>query len=179
MLAKLQTAKLASYCSACFNRFGSRMIEITPASPNEYPDICCMINELLEEIIEKWGEGANEFDESAALHSLEEGIANNKLWIFVAKDGQKLVGMISLVESFALYAGGTYGTITELYIREPHRSQKIGKLLIDQVVEFAKQKKWQRLEVTTPPLPAFDRSLNFYRKYDFEISGGCKLKLPV
>ena len=155
------------------------MIEVSPALPEEFPEICTMINELLDEIIREWGQGANEFNESHALRSLEKGIESGNFWVFVAKDRQQLVGLISLVESFALYAGGTYGTITELYIREPYRSQKIGKQLIDQVVEFAKQEKWQRLEVTTPPLPAFERSLNFYRKYDFQISGGCKLKLPV
>ena len=36
---------------------------------------------------------------------------------------------------------------------------------------------WTRLEVTTPPLPQFDRTLAFYEREGFAISGGCKLKI--
>ena len=37
----------------------------------------------------------------------------------------------------------------------------------------------ERLEVTTPPLPEFERTLSFYETNNFEISGGRKLKTDI
>lgn len=49
-------------------------------------------------------------------------------------------------------------------------------MLIQSVKDFADEKGWKRLEVTTPPLPQFDATLSFYEREGFEISGGRKLK---
>jgi hypothetical protein len=38
---------------------------------------------------------------------------------------------------------------------------------------------WKRLEVTTPPLSLFERSLSFYTREGFSITGGRKLKLAL
>ena len=72
-----------------------------------------------------------------------------------------------------------YGTIPELFVRPKWRSLAIGKALIQQAVSFGESKGWKRLEVTTPPLPEFDKTLNFYKANGFEISGGRKLKIDV
>lgn len=155
------------------------MIEIAPVTIGEYPEACSMIGELLDEIVQLSGQGFSEFDESSTLRLMAEGISSGNCWVWVAKEAQQLVGLISLSESFALYAGGKFGTITELYIRKPHRSKKVGERLIHEATQFAKQMNWQRLEVTTPPLPEFSRTLNFYQSNSFQISGGCKLKLSI
>ena len=84
-----------------------------------------------------------------------------------------------MYESYALYAEGAYGTIPELYIKKEYRSLNIGKLLLKQAKEFAISKNWKRLEVTTPPLPQFDRTLSFYEDNSFEIAGGRKLKTDI
>lgn len=84
-----------------------------------------------------------------------------------------------MYESYALYAEGAYGTIPELYIKKDYRSLNIGKLLLEKAKEFAISKKWKRLEVTTPPLPQFDRTLSFYEDNSFEIAGGRKLKTDI
>ena len=86
---------------------------------------------------------------------------------------------MSLYESYALYSEGAYGTIPELYVRSGYRSKNIGKKLLECAMKFAKGKGWQRLEVTTPPLPQFDKTLSFYKTNGFEISGGRKLKVDV
>jgi len=38
---------------------------------------------------------------------------------------------------------------------------------------------WTRLEVTTPPLPQFDKTLAFYTREGFSITGGRKLKVVL
>ena len=89
------------------------------------------------------------------------------------------VGFLALSESYALYTAGVYGTIPEFYVRPTHRSQGIGAALLAEARQIGRQRGWQRLEVATPPLPQFDRTLNFYQHNQFTISGGRKLKLEL
>jgi GNAT superfamily N-acetyltransferase len=79
----------------------------------------------------------------------------------------------------SLYAEGVYGTIPEFYVRPSHRSQGIGTALIDQSKMVGAARGWRCLEVTTPPLPQFDRTLAFYQRHGFRILGGRKMKLEL
>jgi len=60
-----------------------------------------------------------------------------------------------------------------------YRSKEVGKLLIQEIVEFAKEKEWKRLELCTPPVPEFDRTVDFYKSNGFEITSGYKVKYTV
>ncbi|MDF0673971.1 MAG: GNAT family N-acetyltransferase [Nitrospira sp.] len=80
---------------------------------------------------------------------------------------------------YALYTGGVYGTIPEFYVRSAYRSQGIGSALLAEAKRISRQRGWKRLEVTTPPLPHFDRTLCFYQRNHFALSGGRKLKLEL
>jgi len=60
-----------------------------------------------------------------------------------------------------------------------YRSQYIGRELINEIVNFAKNKQWKRLELCTPPLPEFDRTVKFYQANGFEITGGYKMKYAI
>jgi hypothetical protein len=44
---------------------------------------------------------------------------------------------------------------------------------------FGFDPNWTRLEVTTPPLPQFDRALAFYQRGGFGISGVRKMKVDL
>jgi hypothetical protein len=48
---------------------------------------------------------------------------------------------------------------------------------MSQAKAFGSSRGWKRLEVTTPPLPQFDKTLSFYERVGFEITGGRKLKV--
>ncbi len=52
-------------------------------------------------------------------------------------------------------------------------------MLLDAAREYGVRHGWTRLEVTTPPLPQFDRALAFYEREGFSISGGRKLKVAL
>ncbi len=51
--------------------------------------------------------------------------------------------------------------------------------LLAKAKRIARSKGWTRLEVTTPPLPQFDRTLAFYERQGFSISGGRKMKIEL
>ena len=92
-------------------------------------------------------------------------------WSFLAIDGDEVVGMINLNECSAIYAGGKFGEITELYIKPEFRSKKIGEKLISRAKDFAKEKKWGILEVGAPDVPRCQRTVNFYLNNGFSEIG--------
>ena len=154
-------------------------IEIIKATENDSLDLSIMTGELLQEIMDKINIKAFNFNQKETQNRAKDLISKNLYFVFIAKDKNKSIGFISMYESYALYAEGAYGTIPELYVREEYRSLNIGKLLLEKAKEFAISKNWKRLEVTTPPLPQFDRTLSFYENNSFEISGGRKLKTDI
>jgi len=154
-------------------------IQIIKATKKDSLDLSVMTGELLQEIMDKINIKAFNFNQKETQKRAEELISKELYFVFIAKDKNKSIGFISMYESYALYAEGAYGTIPELYIKKEYRSVNIGKLLLEKAKEFAISKKWKRLEVTTPPLPQFDRTLSFYEDNSFEIAGGRKLKTDI
>ena len=154
-------------------------IKIIKATENNSLDLSIMTGELLQEIMDKIDSKAFNFNKQETQKRAEDLISKNLYFVFIAKDKNKSIGFISMYESYALYAEGGYGTIPELYIKKKYRSLNIGKLLLEKAKEFAISKNWKRLEVTTPPLPQFDRTLSFYENNSFEIAGGRKLKTNI
>ncbi len=156
------------------------MADISSITSDHYDELAIMVGELLEEIMQLIKEPAFEFNHAETALRAKQLIESNKYWVFIALDNNNQpIGFISLYESYALYAEGAYGTIPELYVRPKFRSQNIGKELLDKAIELAQQKKWKQLEVTTPPIPEFARTLQFYREHNFQITGGRKLKLKI
>lgn len=134
---------------------------------------------LLTEIIHRTNVKHFEVDENELVQNVQNFIVDGSMQIFLACDNEYCVGFIGLSEACALYAHGKYGIITELFVIPEYRNKKIGKLLIEQACDIAIKKHWKRLEVTTPSLPEFQKSLDFYVANDFMITGGRKLKLDI
>jgi len=156
-------------------------IEINQIKFSEYEDLAHMVGELLSEIMDKINIKAFNFNAEETKVRAKELVSKEKYWVFIAKDleSDETVGFVSLYESYALYSEGAYGTIPELFVRLDYRSGGVGRKLLQKAMDFGVSKKWKRLEVTTPPLPEFDRTLGFYQANGFEISGGRKLKIDI
>lgn len=153
---------------------------ISKADSSKSTEIAVMVGELLEEIMSAIGIKAFNFDLAETAARLKDFLSQEKYFVFVARatDGTAL-GFIALYESYALYAEGAFGTIPELYVRPSFRKQKLGLKLVSAAKSFGASRDWKRLEVTTPPLPEFDRTLAFYEREGFLISGGRKLKIEL
>lgn len=92
-------------------------------------------------------------------------------WSFLAMKNDEIVGVINLNECSAIYAGGKFGEITELYVKPDFRSQYIGGKLIAHALEFSKGKAWGVLEVGAPDVPRCQRTVNFYLQNGFSEVG--------
>lgn len=150
------------------------------ARPDDAHEIAVMVGELLSEIMSATGVQAFNFDLVATTARLRDFLGREKYFVFVARDdGGNAVGFVSLYESHALYAEGSFGTIPELYVRPGWRSKNVGRSLVSAAKAFGLSRGWTRLEVTTPPLPEFDKTLAFYEREGFAITGGRKLKVVL
>ena len=153
---------------------------IQQAVASDAQEVAVMVGELLTEIMTVIGAQAFNFDLAETTSRLKDFLDQEKYFVFVARDGSgSPAGFIALYESYALYAEGAFGTIPELYVRPEHRTNGLGFRLMAQAKSFGAARGWTRLEVTTPPLPQFDRTLAFYEREGFAISGGRKLKLSL
>ena len=98
-------------------------------------------------------------------------VPGSGVWSFLAISDNEVIGMINLNECSAIYAGGKFGEITELYVKPEFRSKNIGEKLISRAREFAKERGWEILEVGAPDVPRCQRTVNFYFKNGFSEIG--------
>ncbi len=155
-------------------------ITIERATVGDSDEVAVMVGELLSEIMNTIGIQAFNFDLEETTNRLKDFLNREKYFVFVARvDGGNLVGFVALYESYALYAEGSFGTMPELYVRPEFRFNHVGLRLVSQAKSFGTSRCWKRLEVTTPPIPQFDKTLAFYEREGFAITGGRKLKVAL
>lgn len=153
---------------------------IQKATASDAQEVAAMVGELLAEIMNVIGVQAFNFDLAETTSRLRDFLDREKYFVFIARGGSgHPAGFVALYESHALYAEGAFGTIPELYVRPEYRTNALGLHLVSQAKSFGASRGWTRLEVTTPPLPQFDRTLAFYEREGFAISGGRKLKVSL
>jgi GNAT superfamily N-acetyltransferase len=128
------------------------------------------------------GEEAQEFariDRHRLQAALADNVASGRFLALLAKDQSGVpIGVLTLSTSFALYAGGEYGVIDEMYVRPEWRGQGGGKALLAEAVAIARARRWFRLDVTGPQVDGDGRAARFYRQAGFEFTG-LKLRLLV
>jgi GNAT superfamily N-acetyltransferase len=149
---------------------------IKPAGPDDADVLALLVCELLQEIMDGIGSAAFNFNLEESKLRAEDYLRREVYFAFIMWVGNLAVGMACLCESRALYAEGDFGTITELYVRPAYRSAGFGSMLLEKAREFGRARGWKRLELTTPPQPEFQRTLDFYHGQGFAITGGRKLK---
>lgn len=151
-------------------------LSIRLATIHDAEAVAEMADALLHEIMEVIGVQAFDSDPEAMKQQLLNSIPNENHFVLLAEKEGAVVGFAALCSAYSLYTKGPFGLMTELFVRSEYRSQSIGNQLLDECQAFAKDRGWMQLEVTTPPLPEFERTLQFYQDNGFVITGGRKLK---
>jgi GNAT superfamily N-acetyltransferase len=101
-----------------------------------------------------------------------------RIFGFLAFEQEEPIGVIMVSESAAIYAGGMFGVITELYVVPGRRSAGLAKMLIDAAASLGRKRAWRQIEVGAPHQPAWERSLKFYLRAGF-VEIGPRLKLSL
>jgi GNAT superfamily N-acetyltransferase len=145
-------------------------ITVEMARPDEYETVGALVNRLLVELFPDEDEYRQpEKYISAAKMLLERG---DNVWALLAKnENDEVVGVLTLNECAAIYSGGNFGEISELYVDISQRSSGVGARLIDAARQFATGKGWPEIEVAAPPQPEWKRTVDFYMSQGFKYSG--------
>lgn len=88
--------------------------------------------------------------------------------IFVVRNETRIVGMVNLLFTISTAMGGFVIVMEDVIVHPNHRGQGFGTMLLDHVVEFARQKEFKRITLLTDKISA--ESQNFFRKNGFEYS---------
>lgn len=94
---------------------------------------------------------------------------------FLATSDGVAIGIAMATEGVAIFAGGAYGQITELYVAPAFRSRGVAALLVQRVVALGRERGWRRIDVGAPPQPEWRRSVQFYVREGF-VEVGPRLK---
>ena len=92
----------------------------------------------------------------------------NRGRIFVVRNSDKIVGMVNLLFTISTARGGFVILMEDVVIHPDHRGQGFGRMLVDYVVDFARQKNFKRITLLTDKMSA--ESQEFFRKQGFEYS---------
>ena len=110
---------------------------------------------------------------------IKDRIKNNESIIFIAiNDANKAIGFVQLYETFGSLDLGKIIILYDLYVKEDHRKNNIGKQLMIRSHEYAKKINAKRIQLSTATDNFIGQSLyeslgyvkdiDFYT-YDFEI----------
>ncbi len=97
-------------------------------------------------------------------HFLESGFGENPVWwAFVAEAENKVIGFALYYIRYSTWKGQRM-YLEDILVTEEWRGKGIGRLLFDELIKEAKEKKlsgmiWQVLEWNKP-------AINFYKKYE-------------
>ena len=151
-------------------------IQVRSASIDDALLVAEMAVSLTEEISLQLGVQHFDLNTQTTAELCRELLSEGRYVALIAEVDGAPVGVVGLSEGRALYAEGALATMQEFFVLPAFRAQAVGAALIEAAVVLARERGWQRLEVCTPPLPEFSRSLGFYEQNGFEITGGRKLK---
>lgn len=90
-----------------------------------------------------------ELDFEAFKEIFNENITNPKNVYLIAENEKKDAGFISFHTQHLLHHCGLVGEIQEFFIHQKYRGQGVGRLLINEIKNFAEQNNLKSIEVTT------------------------------
>ncbi|QTN34107.1 GNAT family N-acetyltransferase [Akkermansiaceae bacterium] len=88
--------------------------------------------------------------------------------IAVVRNNDQIFGMVNMLFTISTARGGFVILMEDVVIHPHHRGQGYGTMLLDHVVEYAKQKDFLRITLLTDKISA--ESQEFFRKQGFEYS---------
>ena len=141
---------------------------IIEAGDNESEEVEELVKELLVEL--EPGNAAA-IDNMQLAQIAKSLLSSGKMWAFLVRHNDSNIAVITLHECAAIYAGGVFGEISELFVKPEYRSAKVGDLLLRSAIDKSRELGWKRLEVGSPPANESPRTIKFYENKGFKCSG--------
>lgn len=156
------------FCVAGSRGIVGAAIVVRQAEAGEFERVGRLTYALLAELFPEEG-----YERESCVESARTLLAGDQgVWAFLATAREdRDVGVVMLNECAAIYAGGRFGEISELYVAPDTRSKQVGALLIEAAAAFGRKRDWPFIEVGAPSAPVWQRTIDFYLKSGFEEIG--------
>jgi GNAT superfamily N-acetyltransferase len=151
-------------------------VSVDRVDVDQAPTVFALVTQLLLELGEE-GEEAGSLDETA-LSAGWRARPDQHVAFLARSEGESAIGVVTVAEAFAVYAGGAYGIINEMYVVPGFRSAGVGALLVDAVKTLGRARGWRRVDVTAPESARWSRTRLFYERMGFTFTGP-KLKVVL
>ncbi len=152
-------------------------LSIRPALPQDAPVVTALVSHLTAEIRARCNDTSLlEYDPDHITALCAEWLGDGRYQVLIAEQDGAAVGVATMVDSHALYAGGKIGIVQEFYVTPPYRALLVGTRLMAAVLAHGARRGWLCAELCTPPLPLFDQTLAFYQQQGFKPVGGRKMR---
>lgn len=146
------------------------MIELRPVTTSDVGPVTDLVGRLFLELSN--GQSVSKERTSAVAQVLAHA---DRCFGFLALSNGQAVGIVMATEGIAIFAGGAYGQITELYVAPEFRSRGVASQLVQRIVALGRARAWSRIDVGAPPQPEWHRSVQFYLREGF-VEVGPRLK---
>ena len=136
---------------------------VEEASFSDIPQLCGLLALLFEQEVEFRPDPVKQ---TAALTLLIDNPQRGR--IFVLRDGDALLGMVSLQVLVSTACGGDVLLLEDLVVRPDCRNCGFGAFLLEHVIRFAKLSGYRRITLLTDRINADAR--RFYSRHGFTSS---------
>jgi len=151
-------------------------LEFKQATPDHAKVIGSLVVQLTQEICERTGAQHFDIELAGTVQRCEDLLSAGHYAAIIGWSDNVPLAVATIAETYALYAGGKIGVIQEFYVIPAFRRSGVGALLIEQVRNYGRQQGWSCIELCTPPLPEFERTLSFYQQNGLMPVGGRKMR---
>jgi len=135
-----------------------------------------LVVELTNEISKLTNVQHFDIDLNSTINRCRELIREGHYVAIIGEHNNSPVAVVTMTETYSLYAGGKIGVVQEFYVTPQYRDFGVGSMLIEQVQNYGKQQNWSCIELCTPPLPEFEKTVLFYQKNGLIPVGGRKMR---
>ncbi len=149
------------------------------ATPGDADTIGTLVVELTREICLLTKAKHFDLDLTGTISRCRSLLSQGHYQAIIAFAEQKPIAVATMAETYALYAGGKMGIVPEFYVEPNYRSSGCGSQLLAQVKEYGGAQAWSCLELCTPPLPEFERTMMFYQSNGLTPVGGRKMRIML
>lgn len=151
-------------------------LEFIQATPDKAEIIGSLVVQLTQEICERTNAQHFNIDLKGTVQRCEELLSAGHYAAIIGWSDVTPVAVSTITETYALYAGGKIGVIQEFYVIPEFRCSGVGAMLLEQVKNYGQKQGWSCIELCSPPLPEFERTLSFYQNNGLVPVGGRKMR---
>ncbi len=147
-------------------------MKIEMATTSDIPTLCTLLDYLFSQEVEF------KPDHETQSRGLEMILNNNNIGnIFVAKNNEKIIGMVILLYTVSTALGERVALLEDMVVSPNERELGIGSMLIDHAVKYATEKGCKRITLLTDKTNI--EAQKFYKKHKFNRSSMIPFRMII